>query len=109
MPHPDQPSEKQLAIAVTALSMLSESTRLKLLWHLSHQGEADVSALTEAVGAPRPTVSQHLAKLRLAGLVATRREGRHIYYRARGGHVRRLIDEALNTADHYLTGAPEHD
>ena len=107
--HSKEPVERQIEVAVVALRMLAEPTRLMLLWHLAHGGEQDVTALTWAVGVPRATVSQHLAKLRLAGLVATRREGRHIFYRARGGHVRRLVDEAFNTADHQVTGAPEHD
>ena len=81
---------------------------MRLLW-LLRDGERDVGALAATVGAARPAVSQHLAKLLLAGLVATRRDGRRVLYRARGGHVRRLLTEALHAADHQLTGAPEHD
>ncbi|WP_175543581.1 helix-turn-helix transcriptional regulator [Micromonospora pattaloongensis] len=50
-----------------------------------------------------------MGKLRLAGLVSVRREGRRIFYRARGGHVRRLVTEVLQAASHRVTGAPEHD
>jgi DNA-binding transcriptional ArsR family regulator len=63
-------------------------------------GEYDVTALTEAVGAHRPAVSQPLGRLRLAGLVATRRQGRRVFYTASGGHVRRLVAEALSAAEH---------
>ncbi len=108
MTHPDEPSAEQIDVAVTAMRMLGDPTRLMLLWHLAHDGEADVTALTDSLGVARPTISQHLAKLRLAGLVATRRDGRHIYYRAKGGHVRRLVDETFFAADHHLTGEPEH-
>lgn len=87
--------------------MLADPTRLRLLWLLCG-AEYDVSGLVEVVGAARPAVSQHLAKLRLAGLVATRRDGRHAVYRARGGHVRRLLAEAMEAAAHHVTGAPEH-
>jgi len=87
--------------------MLADSTRLRLLWLLC-AGEYDVSGLAAAVGVARPTVLQHLAKLRLAGLLATRRDGRRAVYRARGGHVWRLLVEALEAADHHVTGAPEH-
>jgi DNA-binding transcriptional ArsR family regulator len=93
--------------AVNSFRMLADPTRLRLLWLLC-AGEHDVSALTVASGAARPAVSQHLAKLRMTGLVATRRDGRRILYRARGGHVRRLLTEALEAADHIVTGAPEH-
>lgn len=88
--------------------MLADPTRLRLLWLLS-DGEHDVGTLATAVGAARPAVSQHLGKLLLAGLVSSRREGRRVLYHARGGHVRRLVTEALYAADHHLTGADEHD
>ncbi|MEV0134253.1 metalloregulator ArsR/SmtB family transcription factor [Dactylosporangium sp. NPDC050688] len=102
------PSGAQVDVAVTALRMLADPTRLRLLWHL-RDGEQDVTTLTTAVAASRPAVSQHLAKLLLAGLVSARRDGRRVLYRVRGGHVRRLVTEALHAADHHLTGAPEHD
>ncbi len=89
-------------------AMLSDATRLHLLWLLA-QGEADVGSLTEQSAASRTAVSQHLAKLRLAGLVETRREGRHVHYRLRDGHLRRLVVEALSHADHRVTGEAPHD
>lgn len=88
--------------------MLADPTRLRVLWLLCG-AEHDVTALAAAVGAARPAVSQHLAKLRMTGLVATRRHGRRVLYSARGGHVRRLLAEALGAAEHRLTGAPDHD
>lgn len=109
MPHPGQPNPEQVDAAVNALRLLADPTRLQLLWKLGAAGESDVAHLVETTGMPRPSVSQHLAKLRLAGLVATRRDGRHIYYRVTSGHVRRLVTEVLSAADHLLTGTPEHD
>jgi DNA-binding transcriptional ArsR family regulator len=101
------PADDHVDTAVESFRMLADPTRLRLMWLLC-AGEHDVSALAAAVGAARPAVSQHLAKLRLAGLVATRRDGRRAVYRVRGGHVRRLLTEAIEAADHHLTGAPEH-
>ncbi|WP_328817034.1 ArsR/SmtB family transcription factor [Nonomuraea cypriaca] len=68
-----------------------------------------MSSLAQAIGAARPSVSQHLAKLRLAGLVNTRREGRRVLYRARDSHVRAVIAEVLFHADHEISGLPRHD
>src|SRR3954468_7446647 len=102
------PTGAQVEATVTALRMLADPTRLRLLW-LLRDGESDVGSLAVAVDAARPAVSQHLAKLLLAGLVASRRDGRRVLYRARGGHVRRLVTEALAAGDHLVTGAPEHD
>ncbi len=102
------PSGAQIEAAVTALRMLADPTRLRVLWLLG-TGEYDVGSLTAAVGGARPSVSQHLAKLKLAGLVTMRRDGRRAVYAARGGHVRRLVTEVLAAADHHLTGAPDRD
>jgi DNA-binding transcriptional ArsR family regulator len=87
--------------------MLSDRTRLHLLWLLT-QGEADVTALAEATGGSRTSISQHLAKLRFARMVETRKEGRRVYYRLRDGHLSRLVQEGLNHADHRVTGEPSH-
>jgi len=102
------PDAAQVDAAVTALRMLADGTRLRLMW-LLRDGEDDVTSLVAAVGAARPAVSQHLAKLLLAGLVTVRRDGRRALYDAKGGHVRRLVTEALNAADHHVSGAADHD
>ncbi|MFJ4687263.1 ArsR/SmtB family transcription factor [Streptomyces sp. NPDC091377] len=106
--HPNAPDSARLVEATGVFAMLSDATRLHLLWLLA-QGEADVGTLIERTDASRTAVSQHLGKLRLAGLVDTRREGRHIYYRLRDGHLRRLIVEALSHADHRVSGEAPHD
>ncbi len=99
---------ERLAVAVEVLGLLADRTRLALLQRLG-EGEADVGTLTEACGASRTSVSQHLARLRLAGLVTTRKEGRRVVYAVRHGHLRRLVDEALSVADHRIGRLPPHD
>ncbi len=89
------------------LGLLADGTRLRLMWLLG-RGEHDVTALTDAVGAARPAVSQHLAKLRLAGLVTVRREGRHAIYAIRHSHLRQFVTEALQAAEHQLSNTPAH-
>lgn len=88
--------------------MLAEPTRLHLLWQLV-DGPKSVTELTAVSTMPRTVVSQHLAKLRLSGLVSTRKEGRHVFYSLHDGHLVRLIRETINHADHRLTGEPAHD
>ncbi|MFK4066284.1 ArsR/SmtB family transcription factor [Streptomyces sp. NPDC029674] len=106
--HLRAPDSARLAEATEVFTMLSDVTRLHLLWLLA-QEESDVGSLAERCSASRTAVSHHLAKLRLAGLVDTRRDGRHIYYSLRDGHLRRLVLEALSHADHRVTGAAAHD
>jgi DNA-binding transcriptional ArsR family regulator len=103
---PSAPERVDAAVAILAL--LADRTRLALLERLG-AGEADVTTLTEAVDASRPSVSQHLAKLRLAGLVSSRKDGRRVVYALRHGHLRRLVEEALSAADHQIGALPPHD
>ena len=66
--------------ACRLMKALSNRDRLLLLCQLA-QGEQSVGALEALVGVGQPTLSQQLAVLRDEGLVATRREGKHIHYR----------------------------
>lgn len=93
--------------AVGLLDLLAEPTRLRLLWAL-RGGELGVTALAEIAGCTPTAASQHLAKLRLGGLVEQRAEGRARLYRLRGGHLRRLLEEVAGHAEHAVRGIP-HD
>jgi DNA-binding transcriptional ArsR family regulator len=106
--HPDAPTSAQVAAAVMAFALLADPTRVKLLWAIRDHG-ADVTTLAATAGCSPTVASQHLSKLRFAGLVEGERDGRRVVYRIRGGHVRRLLEEALFQADHQVTGEPVHD
>ncbi|MFI9582609.1 ArsR/SmtB family transcription factor [Streptomyces sp. NPDC052236] len=106
--HPQEPGGEQFAHAAHVLGLLADRTRLALL-HTLGKGAADVTTLTAACDVARPAVSQHLAKLRLAGLVTVRREGRRMIYELPDGHLRRVVEEALSLADHRLNGTDPHD
>ena len=106
--HPNVPTGEQVAAAVTSFALLADPTRVRMLWAL-RGAELDVGSLAAVAGC-RPTVaSQHLSKLRFAGLVEGERQGQRVVYRLRGGHVRALLTEALFQADHQISGAPVHD
>lgn len=66
--------------AAALLKSLANEDRLLILCQLC-AGECCVSELEALVDVRQPTLSQQLAVLRSESLVATRREGRHIYYR----------------------------
>lgn len=104
------PTDEHAQLAVETFRMLADPTRLKILWVLL-QREANVSTLSQLVDATPSAISQHLAKLRLAGLVGSRRDGTFIYYTATSAHVRRLLTEALSHAEHVtgeVTGTEPH-
>ena len=87
--------------------MLSDSTRVQLLWALVDR-ELSVTELAETVGKPAPSVSQHLAKLRMARLVRTRRDGTTIFYSLENSHVGQLVTDAVFNAEHAGPGIPAH-
>ncbi len=68
------------AEAARLLAALANESRLMILCELV-DGERSVGTLVEAVGLTQSALSQHLAKLRAAGIVATRRDAQTIYYR----------------------------
>ncbi|SON54771.1 Biofilm growth-associated repressor [Hartmannibacter diazotrophicus] len=72
------------------LAVLGQSKRLIVLCRLI-DGEMSVGALAEAVGLSQSALSQHLARLRHLGIVATRRDGQTIHYRLVSEDVKRLI------------------
>jgi DNA-binding transcriptional ArsR family regulator len=66
--------------ACALMKVLSNPHRLLLLCELAG-GECNVGELDERLGITQPTLSQQLTVLRNEGLVATRRNGKNIYYR----------------------------
>ncbi len=85
--------------------MLADATRIRLLWALL-DGEQSVNDLAGGLSKPPNAVSQHLAKLRMAHLVQTRREGTRVFYRVENDHVRQLVRDAMSHVDH-ATGATQ--
>ena len=72
------------------LKALAHESRLLLLCLLSEK-ERSVGELEAILSLRQPTVSQQLARLRLEGFVATRRDGKTVYYSLANDDVRRLI------------------
>lgn len=100
-------ADDQIGLMVEVFRMLSDPTRVQLLWALAER-ERSVTELADAVGKAAPSVSQHLAKLRMARLVRTRRQGTTIYYSLENAHIRRLITDAVFNAEHAGPGIPGH-
>lgn len=76
--------------AAEMLAMLANPYRLRIMCEL-HKGERSVSAIEEVVGLSQSALSQHLAKLRGADIVKTRREAQTIYYSVQDERVARLL------------------
>lgn len=76
--------------ATAMLRLLANEDRLLLLCQLT-QGERCVSELEELLQIRQPTLSQQLGVLRTEGVVATRREGKNIYYSIADDRVEQLL------------------
>jgi DNA-binding transcriptional ArsR family regulator len=88
------PAPADVAAVTGRLRLLADPTRLKVLCALV-QGESDVACLAELAGAGVGTVSQHLAKLRLAGIVRPERHGQHMVYELIDPGIRDLVRSVL--------------
>ena len=103
----DLPSPDEVDLAVELFRMLADGTRVQILWALL-DAEHSVGELAELVGKRPASVSQHLAKLRMARVVQTRRHGTTIFYRLESDHVRQLVIDSIYHAQHQGPGTPAH-
>ncbi|HBS31915.1 MAG TPA: ArsR family transcriptional regulator [Parvularcula sp.] len=93
MPRPASLSALQSRAEEVArlLKSLSHPVRLLAVCELM-KGERSVGALEAATGAPQPTLSRDLARLRREGIVKARRQSKSVYYRLSDARAARMID-----------------
>lgn len=94
-------------LAVEVFAMLADATRIRIILAL-RDAELPVNQLAEKVDKSQASVSQHLAKLRLARIVTTRRDGTRVFYRLSNEHARQLVSDAIFQAQHALDVVPAH-
>lgn len=84
--------QRKVAEVSQTLRLLANEKRLLIVCRLAIADEMSVGALAEAVGLSQSALSQHLARLRADGLVATRREAQVLHYRIADPRVRHLLE-----------------
>jgi len=94
-------------LAVEVFSMLADATRVRIILAL-REDELSVNHLADIVDKSPAAVSQHLAKLRLARIVATRQNGQRVFYRLENEHASQLVSDAIFQAEHSLGNTPRH-
>ena len=68
-------------VASEFFKLLSDSTRIRIFWLLSHKEECVIN-IAAMLGMSSPAVSHHLRALTDSGLIVSRRDGKEVYYRA---------------------------
>ena len=74
-----KPSDDTFSIVSDTFELISDPTRLKILWLLSHTEEC-VMNIAAAVKMSSPAVSHHLRILKSSGLIKGRKAGKETYY-----------------------------
>ena len=77
------------------LKVIAHPIRLCIVDGLLEKGECNVSFIQNCLNAPQSTISQHLQKLRVSGIVESRREGVEIYYSVANKELAYLVRELL--------------
>ncbi|TAM69303.1 MAG: transcriptional regulator [Microbacteriaceae bacterium] len=101
------PDSQYVELAVEVFGMLADATRVRIILALRDQ-ELSVNLLADILDKSPASVSQHLAKLRLARIVTTRQDGTRVFYRLANEHARQLVSDAIFQAEHALGGTPRH-
>lgn len=101
------PDNQYVELAVEIFTMLADATRVRIILAL-REGELSVNHLADIVDKSPAAVSQHLAKLRLARIVAARQDGTRVFYRLENEHAERLVSDAVFQAEHSLESSPRH-
>ncbi len=94
--------ESRAEAAARLMKMLANTQRLLILCRLL-EGECSVGELSEYVRLAQSATSQHLARMRTEGLVATRRDAQSIYYRLDNEIAAKVL-----TLLHGIYCGPEH-
>jgi ArsR family transcriptional regulator len=87
----DMAQLRERALEVSGLlKLLANPGRLLIACELM-DGERNVSEIEQRTGVRQPNLSRDLARLRAAGLVATRRDGKAVHYRLKDSRIQLLM------------------
>jgi len=103
-----EPDSHSVDHATAVFAMLADVTRIRVIIALADSGELSVNHLADIVDKSPAAVSQHLAKLRLARVVTSRRQGTTIFYALTDEHASDLVRSALLQAEHSFDSQPRH-
>ncbi|MGI6721388.1 MAG: ArsR/SmtB family transcription factor [Anaerovoracaceae bacterium] len=91
---PDEDAFKNVS---DTFSLISDATRLKILWLLCHSEDCVVN-IAAAVGMSSPAVSHHLRLLKQSGLIVSRKDGKEVYYTLADTEEATLVHKVVDDA-----------
>lgn len=83
---------KKYSETAEILKVIAHPIRLCIINGLLNKGSCNVSYMQNCLGAPQSTISQHLQKLRMAGIIEGKRNGLEIYYQVCNDKVEMLMN-----------------
>ena len=89
------PSDEACHRVADTFQLISDSTRLKILWLLCHSEEC-VCNIAAAIDMSAPAVSHHLRVLKQSGLISNRRVGKEIHHTLADTEEARLVHKTID-------------
>ena len=91
----DMPADEVLQDLGDLFKIFGDTTRIKIMYAL-HEDEMCVCAIAELLNMTQSAISHQLSVLKAANLVASRRDGKTIYYRLSDDHVKSIIAQGYD-------------
>ncbi len=99
---------KHVEVTVDTLALLASSSRLRIVHALLHESPLAVTELAKLADLSLSAASQHLNRMRRAGVLKSTKDGVNVLYELADQHFALLADAAFTYADH-IVGSPDHD
>lgn len=91
-----KPQQSAFEKAADTFQLISDTTRVKILWLLCHSEECVIN-IAAAIDMSSPAVSHHLRVLKQAGLLTSRREGKEAYYTLADTEEAQLVHKIVDS------------
>ena len=91
----DMPADEVLQDLGDLFKIFGDTTRIKIMYAL-HEDEMCVCAIAELLNMTQSAISHQLKVLKATNLVASRRDGKTIYYRLSDDHVKSIIAQGYD-------------
>lgn len=88
------PNDEDFQVVSQLFRQLSDNSRIRIFWVLCHCEECVIN-ISAIMNMTSPAVSHHLNKLKTAGLIVSRREGKEVYYKAADTKQVRLLHHMI--------------